>query len=175
VLIYALQVYKDGLWTPHPLYGKDWRVWIKHSIGKVVTPNEQSIITNGVPVLEYLRRNPIRVKDTVINHMTFLRSAKATLFEATLPVVATVDLNSAKDQASFRRLMIAATTMIRDDFRAFLNNEFGRNGRAGWIASSQVRYKGSSVIVTLTCPREDAPRLFKKLRGVADLELPEEA
>ncbi len=167
-LNYGFQVYTDGLWKPHPLYGNDWRKWVKHSLGKILSGRERSIVTNGMPVLDYLRKHPIRVGDMIINHDTLLN--RRTFFEATLPVIAKLDLESAKGQADFERMMIAAATMTRSEFRAYLRKQFGRRDSLKNVTSS-VRYKGNRVIVTLECPMEDLERLVKKLRGI--IALPE--
>jgi nuclear transport factor 2 (NTF2) superfamily protein len=168
-LKYGFQVYKDDLWKPHPLYGNDWRKWVKHSLGKILSARERSIVTNGMPVLDYLRKHRIRVGDMIINHDTLLN--RRTFFEATLPVMARLDLDSAKGQADFERMMIAAATMTRSEFRAYLRKEFGRRNPLKNLAT-RVQYKGNRVIVTLECPKEDLATLVKKLRGI--IALPED-
>jgi hypothetical protein len=105
------------------LYGKDWRKWVKHSLGKLLTGRERSIVTNGMPVLDYLRKHPIQIGNVIINHDTMLE--RPTFFETTLPAIAKLDLDSAKGQADFERMMFAAATMARPEFRAFLRKEFG--------------------------------------------------
>ncbi len=123
-LNYGFQVYTDDLWKPHPLYGKDWRKWVKHSLGKILTGRERSIVIHGMPVLAYLRKHPIRIGNVTINHNTILD--RPTFFEATLPAIAKLDLDSAKGQADFERMMFTAATMVRPEFRAFLRKGFGR-------------------------------------------------
>jgi len=169
-LNYGFQVYSEDLWKSHPLYGNDWRKWVKHSLGKILSGNERSIITNGMPVLDYLRKHPIRVGDMIVNHDTLLN--RRTFFEATLPVIAKLDLESAKGRADFERMMFAAATMSRSEFRVYLRKQFGRRNPLKNL-TTRVQYKGDRVIVTLECPREDLTKLVRKLRGI--IALPEEA
>jgi hypothetical protein len=164
---YAMQVYHDDLWKGHKLYGKDWRKWVGHALGKSLTPSEQSYIVNGIPVLSYLRRNPITHKDKTIDDATFL-DGRLSLFEEALPVIGKLELGSSTGQMLFKRIIIAAATMPRDKFRAYLDENFGRRGRVANV-TGRVAYQGKRAIITLTCPKEDAPRLLKKLHGIANI------
>ncbi len=74
--------------------------------------------------------------------------------------------------ADFERMMIAAATMSRFEFRVYLRKQFGRRNPLKNL-TTRVQYKGDRVIVTLECPREDLAKLVRKLRGI--IALPEEA
>ena len=167
VMDYALQVYHDDLWKGHKLYGRDWRKWVGHALGKSLTPPEQSYLVNGIPVLSYLRRYPITHKGKTINDATFL-NGKLSSFEDALPAIGKLDFDLPADRALFKRIVIAAAILSRDKFRAFLDENFGRRGRIANV-TGRVAYRGKRAIVTLTCLKEDAPRLLKKLQSIAIL------
>jgi hypothetical protein len=163
---YALHIYHNELWKAHKPYGKDWRKWVKNAVGKVLTPQEQSLLTNGVPILSYLRRNPIVHGNTTINDETFT-NGKLSSFCSALPIISGLNMDSPADQLVFRRIIVAAATMPRSKFRVYLDKQFERRGRRIKVAG-KVFYKGNRATVMLTCDKADAAKLLKKLEGIAD-------
>ena len=167
VMDYALHVYHHGLWKGHKLYGRDWRKWVGHALGRHLPPPERSYLVNGIPVLSYLRRYPITHNGKTINDATFLKG-RLSSFEDALPAIGKLDFDLPIDRKLFKRIIIAAANLSRDQFRAFLDTYFGRRGCVTNV-TGRGAYKGKHAIVTLVCMKEDDPILLKKLQGVANL------
>jgi hypothetical protein len=163
---YALYIYRRDLWKAHKLFGKDWRKWVKSAVGKTLTAQEQSLLINGIPILNYLRTSPISKGRVTVTDATFF-GGKLSSFCDALPVLSRLDINAAADRTIFDNVLLAAATMPRKDFRKYLE-KYGRRSRRFKVAG-KVFYRKDRATVLLTCSKADIDKLVARLHSIANV------